>query len=41
MRSTRRVLARDAFAAWERVKAHPAVAVFVVGLLVGDRWNRG
>lgn len=31
---------RDAFGAWDRVKASPAAAVFLVALLVGDRWNR-
>ncbi|MFO0796928.1 MAG: hypothetical protein U0804_05585 [Gemmataceae bacterium] len=32
--------ARDAFAAWERVKRDPTADAFLVGLLLGDRWNR-
>jgi hypothetical protein len=39
---TRRLIqsARDAFAAWERVKRDPATDAFLVGLLLGERWNR-
>lgn len=32
--------AREAFDAWQRVRTDPVTRVFLVSLLVGDRWNR-
>ena len=32
--------AQDAFRAWDRVKVQPITQVYLVALLVGDRWNR-
>ena len=31
---------RDAVAAWDRVKGQSASDAFLVGLLLGERWNR-
>lgn len=31
---------RDAVAAWDRVKRDPAADAFLLGLLLGERWNR-
>jgi hypothetical protein len=33
--------AREAFEAWGRVRAHPIAQIFLVALLLDDRWGRG
>ncbi|MDB5311248.1 MAG: hypothetical protein JWO38_5450 [Gemmataceae bacterium] len=40
---TRRFLrqARDGFEAWARVRGQPVAQLFLAGLLLGERWNRG